>query len=232
MRNGQCPAERLGDLARRLEELPREADRLQLGVALAAELVGGCDQASVTMVGRNGVATAAATGELVEHGDRLQYECGQGPCLQAVHSPTPVLSNDLTVEDRWPRWAPRAVEEVGVRSVVSLQLFTSRQSFGSLNLYARQPGSYSGHDVMVAEEVAAQLAVAIAASRDIEQRSAAMATRTVIGQAQGVLMERYSLQPEQAFAYLRRVSQHQNRKLAEVAAELVRTRTLSIDWED
>lgn len=224
MEREQWSGSRLGNLSRRLEELPQERARLQLGVNLAAELVPGCDHASLSLVSRSGVGTAVATGEVVEHGDRLQYECGEGPCLEAVRAPAPVLSHDLAVERRWPRWSPRVVAEVGMRSVLSLQLYTAQRRFGSLNLYAQQPGSYTSDDVVTAQDVAAQLAVAISASREIEQRTTAMETRTVIGQAQGMLMERFGLDPDQAFAYLRRVSQHENRKLVEVATALVRTR--------
>lgn len=216
----------VGHASRLLEEQPQEDARLRLGVQLATERVSGCDHASVTLVDRQDVRTAAANSRVGEHGDRLQYECGEGPCLEAARVPSPVLSQDLRLEDRWPRWSPRVVAEVGVRSVLSLPLYTSRRSFGSLNLYAHEAGCYHGGDVAVAEDVAAQLAVALAAGREIEQRSTAMSSRTVIGQAQGLLMERFALEPDQAFGYLRQVSQHQNRKLVDVASELVRTRVL------
>ena len=225
MENEQWSGSRLGELSRRLDERPQESARLQLGVELAAELVRGCDHASVTMVSRGGAATVAATDEVTVHGDRLQYECGEGPCLEAAGAPGPVISHDLAVEGRWPRWSPLVVAEVGVRSVLSLRLYTAQRSFGSLNLYARRPGSYTDADVANAQDVAAQLAVAVGAAREIEQRTAAMETRTLIGQAQGVLMERFGLGPDEAFSYLRRISQHENRKLVEVAATLVRTRT-------
>lgn len=229
MEREQWSGSRLGNLARRLQELPQENGRLRFGVVWAAELVQGCDHASVSMVSRGGVATAAATDEVIEHGDRLQYEFGEGPCLEAVHAPAPVLSHDLSVEGRWPRWSPRVVAEVSVRSVLSLQLCTTERAFGSLNLYAQRPGSFSRDDVAMAQDVAAQLAVAIATNREIEQRSSAMQTRTVIGQAQGVLMERFGLEPDQAFGYLRVISQRENRKLVEIAAELVRTRVIAGD---
>ncbi len=229
MEREQWSGSRLGNLARRLQELPQENGRLRLGVGWAAELVQGCDHASVSMLSRGGVATAATTDEVIEHGDRLQYEFGEGPCLEAVHASAPVLSHDLAVEGRWPRWSPRVVAEVGVRSVLSLQLCTTQRSFGSLNLYAQRPGSFTRDDVVMAQDVAAQLAVAVADSREIEQRTTAMQTRTVIGQAQGVLMERFGLEPDQAFGYLRTISQRDNRKLVEVAAELVRTRVIAVD---
>lgn len=219
----------LGNLSRRLAEVPQESGRLQLGVELAVELVEGCEHASVTMVGRGRAATTAATDQVTVHGDRLQYECGEGPCLDAVHAPGPVHSLDLAREPRWPRWSPRVVAEVGVRSVLSLPLYAVGRSSGSLNLYARRPGSYTSDAVSRAEDVAAQLAVAVAAVRELEQRSTAMESRTVIGQAQGLLMERFGLDPDSAFGYLRRVSQHENRKLVEVAGELVRSRAIAAD---
>ena len=232
MARDQWSGSQLGNLSLRLAEVPQEGARLQLGVELAAELVEGCDHASVTMLGRGGAATTAATDQVTVHGDRLQYECGEGPCLDAEHAPGPVHSHDLAQEPRWPSWSPRVVAEVGLRSVLSLPLYAVRRSFGSLNLYARRPGSYTSDDVSRAQDVAAQLAVAVAAGRELEQRAAAMESRTVIGQAQGLLMERLGLDPDSAFGYLRRISQHENRKLVQVAGDLVRSRVIAADPGD
>ena len=218
-----------GELARRLDEVPQERGRLDVGVRAATELVPGCDHASVTMVERHSTATLAVTGPRVLRGDQLQYASGEGPCLEAARTPEPVLSQDLAAETRWPRWSPHAVQEVGLRSVLSLQLRTSQRSFGSLNLYADRPGAYTAACVSAAELVAAHLAVAVAAGREADQLRLAMAGRTVVGQAQGLLMERLGPTPDEAFSHLRRLSQHQNRKLAEVAGELVETRVLPPD---
>jgi len=93
-----------------------------------------------------------------------------------------------------------------------------------LNLYSREPEAFDLDDIYNGEALAAHVAVALAASRQAEQLGMAIATRTVIGQAEGILMERFDISAEQAFAVLRRVSSHSNVKLNRVAEQLVRTR--------
>jgi len=115
------------------------------------------------------------------------------------------------------------VSEFGVHAMLSLLLFTDRDTIGALNLYADQTDPWSGEAIAVAHVLADQLAVAVADGREIDNRGKAMVGRTVIGQAQGILMERFGLDADQAFSYLRRVSQDTNRKLVDVAHNLVRS---------
>ena len=108
------------------------------------------------------------------------------------------------------------------------QLFTTQNSYGALNLYSERPDAFDADDQAVGMALAAHVAVALAAIRAIESRDLAIARRTIIGQAEGILMERFSLDADQAFSVLRRVSQDSQRKLYEVAADLVRTGELPV----
>ena len=215
-----------GEFARFLHGAEGTGARLQRGVELVVELIDGCDHAGVTVASKAGVWSAAATDDVVRDGDALQYTLGEGPCLDTVRFDHTVLSHDLVTDRRWPRWAPRIVADYGVHAMMSLLLYTEQDTIGALNLYADQTEAWDGDAIAIGHALADQLAVAVADAREIENRGRAMAGRTVIGQAQGILMERYGINAERAFDYLRRISQDTNRKLIAVAEEVVRTRRL------
>lgn len=200
-----------------------------LAVDLAVQFVPGCDHAGISIVDGSRTVTGASSDRVVRRGDALQNELDEGPCLDSVRTHDTVISQDLSRDPRWPRWSPMVISEFGVHSMLSLLLYTTKRSYGSLNLYGDRTQAFDSESLAVAQALAAHLAVAVAASREIDHRGLAMVNRTVIGQAEGILMERLDLTPEQAFGYLRRQSQQTNRKLIEVCAELVRTRQLTDD---
>ena len=109
-------------------------------------------------------------------------------------------------------------------SIVSFRLFTTEDTLGALNLYSRTRDAFDEDDVYDGYALAAHVAVALAAAENVEHLETAIVNRTVIGRAEGILMERFDLTPAQAFAVLRRVSQRRNVRLYRVASELVRTR--------
>ena len=211
--------------ARELSTSASEPQQLELAVATVVALVEGCDHAGVTMVTRHGLETMAATSELVTNGDQLQYELGEGPCLDTVKTHTTVISSEIASDPRWPRWGPVVAQRYGFGSLLSLLLYTGQDSYGALNLYSGRPNAYSRDDILVAHSLAAHLAVAVAAAREIDHRGIAMVSRLVIGQAEGILMERYKITAEQAFDRLRNLSVDFNRKLSLVAEEIVATGT-------
>lgn len=215
-----------GEFARFVHDAGTEDARLQRGVDAAVELVDGCDHAGVTMATRDRVWSAAVTDQVVAGGDALQYELREGPCLDTVRFQHTVVSHDLSGDRRWPVWAPQMVTRFGVKAMLSLLLFTNQDTIGALNLYADETDPWSVEAISVAHVLADQLAVAIADAREIDNRGKAMSSRTAIGQAQGILMERFGIDAEQAFTYLRRVSQDSNRKLVDVARDLVASRQL------
>jgi hypothetical protein len=218
-----------GEFARFVHGARTEDARVQRGVDLVVELVDGRDHAGVTMASRDRVWGAATTDQVVADGDALQYELGEGPCLDAVRFQHTVISHDLAGDRRWPRWGLRMVSEYGVHGMLSLLLYTDQDTIGALNLYADRTDPWTSDAIAVAHVLADQLAVAVADGREIDHRGKAMAGRTVIGQAQGILMERFGIDADQAFAYLRRVSQDTNRKLVDLAQDLVANRCLPSD---
>jgi hypothetical protein len=162
----------------------------------------------------------------------LQYQLGEGPCLDAVRGQETVISRNLLEEARWPEWTPRAASVLGVKAMMSLWLYANpdgNDSHGALNLYSDSIDPFGPNEYAIAQALAAQVSVALATYREIRGRGNAMTTRTIIGQAQGILMEKLGIDADQAFAYLRRISQSENRKLIMICQEIVNTRRLSND---
>ncbi|WP_313404476.1 GAF and ANTAR domain-containing protein [Aeromicrobium sp.] len=221
------PLDQFAEVARAMSAESGLDQTLQRAVAGAVELVDGCEHAGISVVEkRRVVETAAATDDLVRRGDQLQYELDEGPCLQSIHEQETVQSDDLTTEDRWPVWSRRAADELGVRSMLSVQLFVTHDTLGALNLYSSAVAAFTEDSRESALALAAHVAVAMLAAQEHDNYESALAHRTVIGQAQGILMERYQLTPDQAFATLVRVSQAQNRKLRNIALDLARNATV------
>ena len=152
----------------------------------------------------------------------LQTETGQGPCLDAAYEHETVRVPDIAQEQRWPRFAARAAE-AGVGSMLSFQLYVEADDLGALNLYSHHPDAFDDESEQVGLLFASHAAVAFADARKLDQLSRAIDSRDLIGQAKGILMERYSIDATQAFRVLTRVSQNTHRKLREVAEDLVRT---------
>jgi transcriptional regulator with GAF, ATPase, and Fis domain len=217
--------ERLAAIAR---ELAHESDMphtLQRIVELAAVHLDGEVYASISLVRqRRQVDTPASSDERATRADQLQYEANQGPCLDAIWEQDTFQIDDMTTERRYPDWARRVAEETGIRSSLSLQLFTNEDSLGALNLYSPQPEGFDPETRGEGLAFAAQAAVALRSAKNEQHLRAAMATRNLIGQAQGILMERFKVTAEQAFTVLARVSQESNIKLRDVAQRLIDTR--------
>lgn len=203
------------------------ADTLQRIVDLAEETVEGCDGAGIFVMVDHRTETLAASNQFVLTIDRLQLEHGEGPCLDALADGTTVNAGELGDDGRWPGFSPVAVA-AGARSVLSASISTGSSS--ALNLYAHLPAAFGSIDRAKGQLFAtlARLALESAEGRAADEVKAghlieALRTRELIGQAQGILMERELITAEQAFAVLRRASQHLNVKLRNVAAALVET---------
>lgn len=212
----------LAEAARAVAGNPEVRDALQSVVDLAVTACG-CLGASVTLVRADGgVETTASSGGVVELADELQYTLDEGPCLRAAEQGGAYLIVDARNDERWPLWGP-AVADLGLRSVLSIHLFTDHRVLGALNLYYESKADFADDEVEVARVVAAHASVALAKLRSERDLWRAIDSRHLIGQAQGMLMERFRLSSEKSFSVLRRYSQQHNIKLSVVAGELIRT---------
>lgn len=217
-------AVRMAELARAIA-VPRTLEQILDDVTAAAvDLIPGADAAGVLLVEKSGdFDSLADTDGLVAQLDKLQHDFGEGPCAQAAIQQTIVRSDDLRSETRWPRYAPAAVQH-GVLSSLSFKLYTADRTAGALNLFGFQAGVWDTDAETTGAVLAAHAAAAILARRHGEQMQVALSTRDRIGQAKGIIMERYGVDDVRAFEMLRLISQESETKLAEVAQRVIETR--------
>ncbi|GAA5115721.1 GAF and ANTAR domain-containing protein [Alloalcanivorax gelatiniphagus] len=217
----------LAAAAREMQDDDSPQHAMERAVRIASKIIPGCDAAGVCVVYRgNRIDTHATSSDAVREIDVLQHELGEGPCLDALRDDHTVLSDDLSADDRWPAWGPRVVEQLGMRSSVSYRLYSHGQDLGALNLYGTDASAFTEEDVHDGLALAAHVGVALAAAQEVEQLEKAVSGRTVIGQATGILMERFDLDADRAFSVLGRMSQQNNVKLRELAQQIVTTRAL------
>jgi len=220
-------AERMAAAAREMQDQGDPAATVKNAVELLVRNVPGCDSASISLIyGRKKVETPAASDELAAVGDRLQEELGQGPALDTLWEQDSVYVRNLPAEDRWPQWGPRLTQATGAKSILTFRLFTLSDVIGALSMYSTKVDAFSEEDKAEGLALAAHIAIAVLASQRIEQFETALDSRTVIGQACGILMERYKMDGVAAFALLTRASSNLNVKLRDIAGELVSTRNL------
>jgi GAF domain-containing protein len=194
--------------------------------SLAAAAVPGCDAASITLMKGGRPTTPVCSAEVAREVDQSQYDTHGGPCLAAMVGAEVVRVDSFADDDRWPEMSARAVSN-GVASSLSLPLSTGSEVVGALNLYSRQPANFGGAEEQAAV-FAAQAAVTVSNAQALERTqdlarhlAVALENRDVIGQAKGIIMAADGVSSDEAFAVLRRASQRSNRKLHDVAREIV-----------
>lgn len=219
-------AQRLTVLARDLQRFSTAQEVLDHIVVTVVEMVPGAQDATITVAQqRKDARSAAASSERARLFDVLQSETSQGPCLDALFEQETLRVDDLASDERWPALAAR-FEELGARSMVCFQLFVTGDTLGSLNVLATEPGAFTDESERVGLLFASHAAIALADAQELENVKSALVTRDVIGQAKGILMERFKITADEAFRLLAKASQQTNRKLYAVAADLAQTGTL------
>ena len=221
------------EVARTVRDLYSETgtgDTMYRAVQLAAEVVRGAEAAGITVRHRDGgIETPASTSECAVRVDALQQETGEGPCIEALADQDVVSVPNLEIETRWSAWTARAIAETEIRSMLCFRLFTNERVIGALNLYSTKPHAFTSEDVDRGLALSAMSAVAVARAARISDLESAIDARARVGIAVGMLVERFSIDPERAFGVLVRYSQTSNRKLRDIASELVDTGHLPID---
>lgn len=228
-------------LTRTLLGVTTVAEALEQVVDAVDVVVPGADLVSVTLRDPDkGFHTPIQTDPVASALDQVQYRTSQGPCLDSAREsgPSYTVSDDLSVETRWPQFAAAAAGH-GYRSILSLELHPANGGpSGALNIYSRRTSGFTAADRHAAFLLAGHASLALAHTRatelaDLEQvrMSRAIDSRDVIGQAKGILMNRQGISAEEAFDLLRRTSQDLNVKLVEVARTLT-TRHSELDDAD
>lgn len=193
-------------------------------VQLAMSTIG-CEYAGLTVFGRKGFESLAPSDPLVAQADKLQHKLEQGPCVEAAWENDTFVSNDLESDQRWPTWGKEAAV-LGFRSLLATRLTAGTHTLGALNLYSTRGRDFDAEDRDFAKIFASHAAATLVTVQQRENLLVALDARTLIGQAQGILMERFGIEADRAFAVLRRYSQARNVKLRTLAEELVATRHL------
>ncbi len=202
--------------------MPQTVERV-LDFALAA--VDCADAAVVFVHSKQRLETVAATDPAIADLVAKQMDLQEGPVLSVLHDGHSVIVDDTHTEARWPKWASTAAA-MGFRSTMAVRLFTSDRTMGTLNLYDSHADHFSTFDLQVAHLLARHAAIALSRVQNEGNLWRAVDSRKLIGQAQGILMERYALDADHAFEVLRRYSQNSNMKLRNVAQMVVDTRRL------
>ena len=225
-------AEAMRDLADRAtyaEGLPALDDL----VNLAVERIPPARWASLTVLRANRFRTEATTHSGATKADVLQYEMGFGPCVDAVLDDSVYVSGDVAGDDRWPQWGARVHGDLGVRSVLSQRLRLSSDAgvIAGLNIYSHASDAFDEHARAIGLVLATHgglLMNTMLANDRARNLQRALESNREIGVAIGVLMREHRLSRMQAFDVLRAASQDSNRKLADIALEVVDTGTLYI----
>lgn len=214
-----------------LEETPF-GELLEHVLDLTTRAVDSADGVAVTVRRLSGrTDTAAASSEAAREIDEVQRHHGYGPCVEAMDTGSERASADLRVDDRWGPELRATAEATGLVCVLAVPLQAGGTTIGALNVFSRSPDGIDDEAAATVRGIAAPVAATLANARAYhrveqlgEQLREALTTRAVIEQAKGILMVRAGVDDEQAFALLRRTSQHQNRKLRDVAAAVVALR--------
>lgn len=202
------------------------SDRL---VELAVAIVPGCQWSAVTVWPHGSdPRSVASSGEVADAVDRIQFECRDGPCLTAAEEGRTVHIPDMGDEHRWRSFCEAVRSQTPVRSALSFQLAgTAPRS--ALNLYGREPGCFDDEALNTGALFATHahsLLLHEDSAKKAETLETALETNRQIGVAIGILMQAHKITHDESFAMLRIASQHLNRKLRDIAADVTHTGTL------
>jgi transcriptional regulator with GAF, ATPase, and Fis domain len=194
-------------------------DLLSRLTSVSLALIPGADGAKISVIDNDRLCSIAATSQLVTSLDSAQQAAGHGPCLDAIRSRTAIRCNDLRVAARWPRFAARATA-AGVHSVLSSPISISPDTCAALSVFGFRTEAFSTTSQTMAAMLADHASIALINNIRERQFRAALATRDVIGQAKGMIMERFAVDADRAFAMLTTISQQTNTPVRDVAARL------------
>ena len=190
----------------------------------AVDLIPGVSTAGILYLKPRGqFESVAGTTDIPHQLDELQMQLDEGPCLHAARADTVVRIEDFRTETRWPRYSPAAVE-LGVLSGLSFKLYTTDRTAGALNFFGFDPNEWNADAETVGGVLAAHAAAAVIATQQEEQLQSALLSRDRIGQAKGIIMERFGVDDVRAFQMLRQLSQESNTKLVQVADQVINSR--------
>ena len=186
----------------------------------AVDLIDGVDYADVMLIQDGQFWSVAPTDPLVTHLDELQMELKEGPCLEAAVDDTITRCDDLERDERWPAFSG-AAQAAGVRGCLSFQLYTNRGGSGVLNLFSREPYAVDSEGEVIGAMLATHAAGLMVVVNRRKEFESALASRDLIGQAKGVLMNQFSIDSVRAFEMMVQQSQNTNTPVRIIAQQIV-----------
>ena len=212
----------IAQAANRMNEATTVEETLDAIAQSAAAAIPHFDHVGVSTRGDGEeMVTRAASSDLVHELDALQTRLGEGPCLESLRGADVVVAPHLLRDERWPRYVAQAVPR-GLRSQLAVRLHLDASgTMGGLNLYSTTTDTIDPDEVTMAAFFATHAALALGQAQRAESLAAAISSRQVIGQALGILMERYQMSEQAAQAFLWRTSSRTNTKVRDLAATLI-----------
>lgn len=229
-RAAETALEAVAQIARELAAAPDLDETLQRIVDLGSDYIDGCEGASISFLRGRVVSTPVWSNRTALAADQAQYRHNQGPCLQALSVHETIVIDDVTAEQRWPRWR-EAVLELDLRSSISFRLFLGvggEETFGSLNMFSSHAHAFDAHAQVLGQVFASHAAVALKAAITEAGLDAAIRSRDLIGLAKGILMERHDIDAGEAYEMLRRTSSDRKVSLRALAEEVTEKGALPV----
>lgn len=217
-------AETFAEISRVLLAEPDVQRTLEKMCELLVPTVDGCDHSVVTVVRGQELSSPASSDDVGPAVDAIQFEVGDGPCVESIREHQTVATDDLVTETRWPRFSRRAVEATGVRSMLAFRLFIGGDTMGSLNLYSKKPNAFSDESLAVGTIFAAHASVAMRAAQskeDLSRLREVIEARELVSQAKGILMGRQGISSQAASDILTRGAERLKMELGEMARRVV-----------
>lgn len=199
---------------------------------LALRVVGG-DHASITTIRSGEFTTVAATSDLPQQADKIQYEIGTGPCLEAIRENDTVRADDLATDPRWLEFGSVVSSELGMHSMLAHLLPAQDGGVTALNIYSAKRHAFSAEHETVIAIFGAAAVTALTAARHQEKAEhleRALHTSRRIGVALGIVMTTRNVDLDGAWELLSKASQDTNTKVSELADLVVATGSLDATW--
>lgn len=230
MKVTQALADRISEAARLLEDEDDSDTTLRRLTGLAVELVPGATAAALAVEGDGEGLTFAASDPRIDDLHRIQFQAAEGPAVEALRCNETRNVDDIAADQRWPGFS-EAAARVGFGSCLMLPLRIDRRPAGAVSLYGRDRGAFGGVSQDLALLFAAQGGTAVQNAaryqecrRMVDNLHTALGSRAIIEQAKGILHAKLGISPEEAFGLLNRRSQTTNRKVRQIAADVVHSK--------
>jgi GAF domain-containing protein len=216
----------VAQLAELVASLDRQGTETKAGLRELIEIgsrhVTGSKYAGITLAeAGKAITNVVATHRYPMVLDAIQNEYGEGPCVAAAWQHHVMHVADLGVDERWPRYQQYALANTPIRSILSFELFADHDTMAALSFFGHHPHAFTDESIELGGIFATHVALAWSMMRRNDQFRSALASRDMIGQAKGVIMERFNLDAVEAFDLLARLSQQSNTKLIDIARALI-----------